>query len=1442
MKQGKLLKDNIKIIIVMILIIVLGLFGITYALKVGPFKNIGVNTTTTPIAANITYDSSSNTSSVVSTDKMLPIEDSTVTTAGANITDDRVVKVKFKVSGVDSNPENTIYDVALRDTDIDCDLRTTDLKWQLYKDGTLLSEGNFSPTFDTMENGRMVLTPTQQSLTTTETEYTFLLWISEACTGDDLSACTSSQDQSKYLGKHLSTNIKIEASTEATKDLVRQTGEEGICTYTRTDIPTCNTLTYNGSTQTLVSPGSAYKIENGDGKNAGDYAVTVSLNGDNYKWSDDTTEDKVLKCSIAPKSVTITASNQSVVYGTDISSEVDKISITGLATGDTLSSIHLSTDTNKVGTGTITPSAPVITNSGEDVTNNYSFTFATGTLSISCNNSATAPTITNSAYTGSEITGVSGGTNIDLSGVTTAVEVGDYKAYATPKDNYCWSDYSTAKKEYSWSIGSSKPTATIADKTVTYTGSEVTTNTATVTTPDGGTIPSSSVTYSYYSGASCSGTALSSKPVNAGSYSVKAKVAAYGNYQAAESNCATITINKADPNIVLSKSGTVASQIIFLTYGTSSSVTYKYDGTGTPSCSTTNSSVATCSINTSSKTLTITPKTVGSAIITLSVTSTTNYNSETESRDISISCSPTATEPTVTNKKYTGSTQVGISGGTNVTLSGTLSATAVGNYTGYATPKTNYCWSDSTTTRKTYSWAITDGTAPTITLASNSDATYTKTKSVTVKLRDTQSGLTTGASLKYGWSTSRTTAPTSYTTVSGLSYTNGTTSEVSFTATGSGLTGSYYLWVVPVSLEDQAGNANTTNTISTGTFKFDNTAPTISNYFVAANLLPSYGGVDRTNQITLSGTESYINNSTGTVTATTTGTDPYMIFSDLGTLSTVKKAIISVTPNTSVSSFPLQVFYATSGTSFSEANSATTTVSLTANTESVIEVTLPGGNYTSLRFDLGTTSGVTYKINYIDIVCNNNSSPGIGGSKYIYASFSDSHSKLNSYQIATDASSSTSTAPTSGWVTTTINGTTTYKMNRILSPDYSNSDSSASVVGDRIWVKDGAGNTSSQAVSISPEVNFSANYNGTTKYFDCFRDAYIYGTTITVLNDNYSYGNPAGGIDKFTSLGLNLNGHTLNFARQFDALAGYTIEFMGTGTVSLCNSCSGEETAGIKITGDLNNTTEYNNVIIPSGVTVKSNSLITIQVEKGATLASSGTIINNNSDAIFSYGGNTNITGGAITAKYYGIIKGPSSTDNVTIKITGGTIIADGNDSSAAIFCGNNTSSTCNVTISGGTFRSSGNAVSFQDTNSTYTITGGVFEALGTSSAIQNSGTLTLGSGNSTSSAKRITIASYNGYAVANNAGTTNYNVGTYCYTGKSSSVSFPQPVYNNGTFNLRGGRLHHSNSANSAFYSTSGHSITVTGSFATQNTSTSYSFSNGTQSITTSKYSYRKS
>jgi len=120
---------------------------------------------------------------------------------------------------------------------------------------------------------------------------------------------------------------------------------------------------------------------------------------------------------------------------------------------------------------------------------------------------------------------------------------------------------------------------------------------------------------------------------------------------------------------------------------------------------------------------------------------------------------------------------------------------------------------------------------PTITIKTNSNTTWAQTGSVTVALKDTTSGLASGASVKYGWSTSTDTAPGSYTTATIPTYTEGTTSEVTFTASASGLTGKYYLWVVPTTLADKAGNTQTTTVKSTGQFYFDNqgpSAPTIT--------------------------------------------------------------------------------------------------------------------------------------------------------------------------------------------------------------------------------------------------------------------------------------------------------------------------------------------------------------------------------------------------------------------------------------------------------------------------------------------------------------------------------------------------------------------------------------------------------------------------------------
>ena len=690
-----IIKKNIRFISAMIVVIILGIFGISYALKVAPFNKIAVNIKSANMDVNISYDSGVNGANISNSGNLLPINDSLVT--GPTVSDSRVLKAKFYVTGNTSNPENSIYDVAIHDFNVDCELRTEDLKWRLYKNGTLLSSGNLSPKFDTMSNNRLVLTEIQQDLTTTKDEYVFLLWISESCSGD-IANCSKEQDQSKYLGKSLSGSIKVELATKSKKALVRTTGVSGSCNYTMTSTPTCNTLTYNGNEQTLVSAGDNYTISNGTGTNAGDYAVTLKLK-DGYKWNDGSTNDKILNCSINRKSAVITANNQTIKYGSSIDNS--KYTVSNLISGHSVSSVYLDTNIDKVGTGVIIPTkSKIVDTSGNNVTDNYDLNYISGTLTINCLNTAVPPTVGDKRYNGSEQTGVSGGSNIDLTGTLKATVIGNYNASAVPKANYCWNDGTTTKRDYVWSIKSNTMYITLNNKESDYTGSAINIDTPVIKNSDGNVITGPSITYAYYNGGSCSGTALSGAPSNAGSYSVRATANAFGEYARSDSNCATLVIHKVDSTLN-------ASIPESTTYGRTATLTYTLNPTGNVTCSSSNAHVATCSVDTTNKKITITPVNVGNTQITINgIPSNSNYNSSSVSKNVVINCSNTATEPSVVSGLiYNGSSQTGLKGGSNVNLS-TISAINAGNYTGKATPKTNYCWTDGTTTTKSYSWSI----------------------------------------------------------------------------------------------------------------------------------------------------------------------------------------------------------------------------------------------------------------------------------------------------------------------------------------------------------------------------------------------------------------------------------------------------------------------------------------------------------------------------------------------------------------------------------------------------------------------------------------------------------------------------------------------------------------------------------------------------------------
>lgn len=205
-------KYNTKFILFEIIVIMLGIIGVTFAASY-IMKNINVNVDTAALAVNYTG------SLTLPTVDLLPIDDSSVDT-----NTDNVMRINFTVKGASSNPNiPIIYDVILSDLEIDSALKNEYLKWELEKNGSVISSGSFSPKFDTIKDGKLWLTEIQQDLPTSSENadsYEFRLWISESCTGD-ITTCTEDMDQSNMLNKKLSGKIETVLYTKGKEVLVR---------------------------------------------------------------------------------------------------------------------------------------------------------------------------------------------------------------------------------------------------------------------------------------------------------------------------------------------------------------------------------------------------------------------------------------------------------------------------------------------------------------------------------------------------------------------------------------------------------------------------------------------------------------------------------------------------------------------------------------------------------------------------------------------------------------------------------------------------------------------------------------------------------------------------------------------------------------------------------------------------------------------------------------------------------------------------------------------------------------------------------------------------------------------------------------------------------------------------------------------------------------------
>ena len=221
----KLVKDkSVKVILLEIFLIILGVVGLTLGVKY-IMNNIGINVGTSKLAID-------NMNATVSSGNLSPVADSSInvnTTSG-------VLRITFDVKGASTNTgDNIIYD-AILNIDTDCALKNENIKWNLYKNNTLLTSGTTSPKYDKdVLNGKITLTDTQQDLipySGTADKYVFILWMSDNCTESDITKCDiNSGLNSDMSNKTVTGNIDIRLNSGKKKTNNRKTANiNNVCT------------------------------------------------------------------------------------------------------------------------------------------------------------------------------------------------------------------------------------------------------------------------------------------------------------------------------------------------------------------------------------------------------------------------------------------------------------------------------------------------------------------------------------------------------------------------------------------------------------------------------------------------------------------------------------------------------------------------------------------------------------------------------------------------------------------------------------------------------------------------------------------------------------------------------------------------------------------------------------------------------------------------------------------------------------------------------------------------------------------------------------------------------------------------------------------------------------------------------------------------------------
>ena len=212
---------NLLIIVFEVFVIALALGGVTFATQ----KLLSSRTLTEITTGEYNLDYVGDTSLVF--DELEPISDNLINYD----TKENVARVEFSVRGVKENGEDKlIYDVMLTDMNIDCSLLNKYTKWNLYKNGVLISNGSLDPLFDGDVLGEnMHLTNIQEDLPGYDSNYdnyVLIFWISESC--DDLSTCEL-VDQSNIVNSKIEMKVFIALYSGTKKQYERVSNNDTSC-------------------------------------------------------------------------------------------------------------------------------------------------------------------------------------------------------------------------------------------------------------------------------------------------------------------------------------------------------------------------------------------------------------------------------------------------------------------------------------------------------------------------------------------------------------------------------------------------------------------------------------------------------------------------------------------------------------------------------------------------------------------------------------------------------------------------------------------------------------------------------------------------------------------------------------------------------------------------------------------------------------------------------------------------------------------------------------------------------------------------------------------------------------------------------------------------------------------------------------------------------------